>query len=117
VPVWQLRVPESARRQFEAARTKLQENNCAGALNHLRKAIQSYADYGDAHTALGECYAQMDQFDAAEQEIKHALEQPHRPELHLFLGKIYAREGNPSLQARQLHLYEEEKPPQQSNRQ
>ena len=116
VSVWNLRVPESARRQFDAAQSNLLEHNCVRALDHLKKAIHIYAEYGDAHKVMGECYAQMNQLETAEQEFKRALEQPHVPELHLLLGKIYAREGNRALQARQLELYAEEKPKQQANR-
>jgi tetratricopeptide (TPR) repeat protein len=116
VPVWDLKVPESARRQFEAAKSKLREKNCVDALDHLKKAVHTYAEYGDAHKAMGECYAQMNQLEAAEQEFKRALDQPHAPELHLLLGKIYVREDNRALLERQLELYVEEKPIQQRNR-
>ena len=109
VSVWALRIPGSARRQFEAAKSKVRQNDCVDALDHLRKAIQTYAEYGDAHNVMGQCYAQMNQFEAAEQEFKRALEQPHKPELHLQLGKIYYREGNQALIERQLKLYAEEK--------
>jgi tetratricopeptide (TPR) repeat protein len=108
VPVWALRIPESARRHFEAAKSKLRQNNCVDALDHLRKAIRAYAEYSDAHTAMGQCYAQMTQFEAAEQEFKRALEQPHRPVLHLQLGNIYFRLGKHELIERQLDLYAEE---------
>jgi tetratricopeptide (TPR) repeat protein len=110
VSIWQLKIPEAARRQFEAAKGKLEQNDCANALDHLKKAIHMYADYGDAHNAIGQCYAQMSQFEAAEQEIKLALEQPHKPGLHLLLAKIYARQGHQGLLEHQLELYSEENP-------
>ncbi|HEU5235777.1 MAG TPA: tetratricopeptide repeat protein, partial [Pyrinomonadaceae bacterium] len=97
VPVWELRVPKSARRQFEAARTDFIKNDCTSALEHLKKAIRIYAEYGAAHEGMGECYAQLNQLEAAEQEFKRALEQPHVPEVHLLLGKIYFRQGKRSL--------------------
>jgi hypothetical protein len=102
LPIWELRIPESARRQFEAAKSKLQQNDCVDALDHLKKAVHAFA--------------QMSQFDAAEQELKQALEQPHRPELHLLLAKVYAREGKRSFQERQLQLFADEKPNQQAER-
>jgi len=110
VTVADLKIPGSARRQLKAARSKLLENNCVDAFDHLKKAIHIYAEYGDAHKAMGECYVQMNQLEAAEEEFKRALEQPHTPELHLLLGEIYAREDNRAAQARQLELYAEEKP-------
>src|SRR5262245_54965238 len=112
VPVWDLRIPKSARRQFDAAKSKLMENDCADALEHLKKAVDTYAEYGDAHKAIGECYAQMNELESAEHEFKLALEQPHAPELHLLLAKIYERAVNAGLRARQLELYAEEKPKQ-----
>ena len=110
VPIWDLSVPKSARRLFEAAKAKLRENNCMAAFDYLKKAIDTYNEYGDAHRALGECYTQMHQLEAAEREFKRALEQPHKPELHLLLRRIYAEEGNAALEARQIQLYTEEKP-------
>jgi len=110
-PVWDLRIPGSARRQFAAGEKKRLENRCAEAVDHLRKAIRAYAQYGDAHRAMGECYTRMDQLEAAEQEFKRALEKPHLPDLHLQLGKIYAYQNNEALLARQFELFvAEEKP-------
>jgi tetratricopeptide (TPR) repeat protein len=115
VPAWELRIPKTARRQFAAATSELRQNHCETALQHLKKAIRAYAQYGDAHQAMGDCYAQMNRLDVAEQEFKLALEQPHKPELHLSLSKIYAREQNRGLMQRQLELYAEEKPNAQRN--
>jgi tetratricopeptide (TPR) repeat protein len=110
LPVWELRVPKTARRQFEAARSDFMKNNCADALEHLKRAIRMYAEYGAAHEAMGECYAQLNQLEAAEHEFKLALEQPHVPGLHLLLGRIYYRQGNQSLAVHQFDLYVAEKP-------
>jgi len=116
VSVWNLRVPKSARRQFAAAQSKLLEHDCMHALDRLQKAIDIYAEYGDAHKAMGECYAQMNQLETAEQEFKRALEQPHTAELHLLLRKIYIREGKEAFGAHQLELYTDESPIRQTNR-
>jgi tetratricopeptide (TPR) repeat protein len=116
VPVWELRVPESARRQFEAGKSELRQNHCKNVIEHMQKAIRDYAQFGDAHLAMGDCYAQMNQLDAAEREFKLALEQPHQPELHLLLGKVYQREQNQAQMQRQLELYAEEKPNTQRSR-
>jgi tetratricopeptide (TPR) repeat protein len=116
VSVSDLIIPESARRQVETAKSKLRENNCGKAMAHLKKAVQIYPEYGDAHKAMGECYERMSQLDAAEQEFKRALEQPHTPELHLRLGKVYASEDNRALLSRQVELYSEEKLNQQRDR-
>src|SRR5262249_39989702 len=116
VSVTDLRIPKSARRHFAAAQNKLLEHDCMHALERLKKAIDIYAEYGDAHKAMGECYAEMNQFETAEQEFKLALEQPHTPELHLLLRKIYVRAGKEAFGARQLELYAEEKPVRQVGR-
>jgi tetratricopeptide (TPR) repeat protein len=116
VSVTNLRVPKSARRQFAAAQSNLLEHDCMHALDRLKKAIDIYAEYGDAHEAMGECYAQMNELETAEQEFKRALEQPHSAELHLLLRKIYIREGKEALAVRQLEFYAEEKPIRQPNR-
>lgn len=115
VSISDLTIPKSARRQFAAAQSKLLEHDCMHAIDRLRKAIDIYAQYGDAHKAMGECYAQMNQLETAEEEFKRALEQPHTPELHLQLRKIYVRGGKEALGARQLELYAEEKPNRQTS--
>jgi tetratricopeptide (TPR) repeat protein len=115
VTVWDLKVPEPARRQFEAAKKKILEYRCSDALALLKKAIHRYAEYGDAHEAMGECYVRMDQLESAEQEFKRALEQPHKPELHLLLGTVHTRQGKQALVARQLQLFAEEKSKVQGN--
>ena len=111
VPAWSLQIPQSARREFITGTNKLLENNCADAIEHLKKAVRRYAGFGDAHRAMGECYFQMNQLDGSESEFKQALEQPHLPDLHLLLGKVYGRQGNRGLLMHQLELFvEEEKP-------
>jgi tetratricopeptide (TPR) repeat protein len=108
VSIWDLKVPKAARRQFQAAKRDLHQHDCEGAITHLKRAINTYAEYGDAHQAIAECYAQLKDLDTAEREFKRALEQPHAPELHLRLAEIYASEDNHASRARQLELYAEE---------
>jgi len=116
VLVSDLKIPVPARREFETAKRKVIEDKCADALGHLKKAIHRYADYADAHEAMGECFVRMNQLESAEQEFKRALEQPHKPELHLLLGNVYTREGNQAMVARQLELYALEKSHPPGNR-
>jgi tetratricopeptide (TPR) repeat protein len=108
VPVWDLKVPNSARREFKTARKELGESKCAEAVEHLKKAVRIYEEYGDAHQTMGECYTRMEQMDAAEQEFKRSLELPHLPERHLTFGLFYMKEGKQALFRRQMQLYAEE---------
>ena len=110
-PLSELRIPESARLQFVAGKKKAEENRCSDAFDHLKKAIRIYAGYGDAHRTMGECYIKLGRPDAAEQEFKLALEQVHRPDLHLELAIIYARRGDEPLMVRQIEFYAAEEPP------
>src|SRR5262249_51760573 len=43
VPVWDLKIPKSARRQFATATSELRQNHCETALQHLKNAIRAYA--------------------------------------------------------------------------
>jgi tetratricopeptide (TPR) repeat protein len=108
VSVLDLKVPKAARQQFQAAKRELNQHNCQNAITHLKRAINTYVEYGDAHQTIAGCYAQLKDFESAEREYKRALEQPHAPELHLQLAKIYESANNPMLRARQLQLYAEE---------
>jgi tetratricopeptide (TPR) repeat protein len=104
-----LKIPKSARTQFQAGQRKVTEDKCADAIALLEKAVKNYPEYGDAHRTLGECYTRLNRWDAAEREFKLALEQPHRRDLHLLLGQIYERSDQKTLSERQLELYAAEK--------
>ena len=110
LPIWGLKIPESARRQL-AAGAGLMGTDCREAIEHFRKAVRIYAAYGDAHRAMAECYGKMNEFELAVLEFKKALEQPHEPDVHLQLGNIYARQNNAALATYQLQLFVEEVKP------
>jgi tetratricopeptide (TPR) repeat protein len=111
VGVWDLKIPQLALREFEAGKNKLLDQKCTDALSHLRKAIRSYAAYGDAHKAMGECHTLLNELDAAEKAFKQALEQVHTPELHLQLGTVYARQNKLAQLLRQIGFYVNEAKP------
>jgi len=104
---WEPLTPEAG----AAGKRKLEENRCPDAFDHLREAIRIYGGYGDAHRAMGECYARMKQPEAAEQEFKQALEQIHRPDLHLKLATIYAERDDEPQMLRQIEFYVAEESP------
>src|SRR6185369_9154677 len=108
-PFSDLKIPKSARAQFQAGQRKVTEDKCTDAIALLEKAVRNFPEYGDAHRSLGECYARLTQWDAAEREFKLALEQPHRRDLHLLLGRVYERSEKNALRERQLELYAAEK--------
>ena len=110
LPVWNFKVPDSARRQL-AAGARLMGTDCNEAIEHMRKAVRIYAAYGDAHRAMAECYAKMNELELAVQEFKKALEQPHEPDVHLQLGSIYSKQHNAPLVTYQLELFVEEVKP------
>jgi hypothetical protein len=110
LPVWSLKIPDSARRQL-AAGARLMGTDCNEAIEHMRKAVRIYAAYGDAHRAMAECYSKMNELELAVQEFKKALEQPHEPDVHLQLGNIYAKQHNAALVTYQLELFVEEVKP------
>jgi tetratricopeptide (TPR) repeat protein len=114
IPFANLKIPKSARLQFDAGKRKLTEDKCPDAIVHLGKALQSYPEYGDAHRTLGECYARMNRLDAAEQEFKLALEQPHQPEVHLLLADVYKRSEKNGPRERQLDLFAAERASQRA---
>jgi len=110
LPIWNFKIPDSARRQL-AAGARLMGTDCNEAIEHMRKAVRIYAAYGDAHRAMAECYAKMNELELAVQEFKKALEQPHEPDVHLQLGNIYAKQHDAALVTYQLELFVEEVKP------
>src|SRR5262245_22799190 len=89
----ELQVPRSARQEFERAQKKVRQNDCKGALENLHKAAQLFSGYAEAHSAMGDCYSRLDNFDQAKQEFRRAV--ALTPSLYpvLSLADLLVREG------------------------
>ena len=91
--VAEYQVPGSARRQFKSAQKKLRRDDCPGALEHLRKAIEIFGAYADARNAMGNCYVVLKDLKLAEEAFKQAVSRSSSVYPALNLADLYSRQG------------------------
>jgi hypothetical protein len=85
-------VPRSARKELDAANKQREKSNCAGAIVHLRKALEIFDRYAEAHTEMGRCHADMGEWKDAEHEFKRSLELHPSMIATLNLADVYLSE-------------------------
>jgi len=79
--------PGKAEREYQRGYQLLQKNDLDGAVQHLTKAIATYAKFVAAHEALGVAYLKLGQNEQAKQEFARAVElDDHLPNSYLNLG-------------------------------
>ena len=87
VPVSQLRIPSKALKEFERARKAFQSHELHSSAEHLRRAVQIYPDFIEAHNALGLRYVEIGEYQKALDEHKIALSlDPHNAQTHQNLS-------------------------------
>lgn len=91
--VTEYQVPKSARRQFAEAQKKARKNDCTGALDHLKKALDIFAQYADARNTMGNCYVVLGQLELAEDAFKQAVALTSSVYPTLNLSDLYVRQG------------------------
>jgi tetratricopeptide (TPR) repeat protein len=84
-------IPPPARKEFEAAEKLVAEGKDAeGAVKHLRKAIQLYEKFPDAHLKLGLVYLDTGKSDDGQKELQRSAElDPTMPAPYFALGSLY----------------------------
>lgn len=73
VPVSQLHIPAKALKEFERSQKAFRSGDAKSSTVHLRKALQIYPDFIDAHNALGLRFVQLGEYQKALDEHKTAL--------------------------------------------
>jgi tetratricopeptide (TPR) repeat protein len=84
-------LPAAARKEFETAQKLLNEKHDAeNGIKHLRKAIDIYPNYAQAHMILGLTYLELQKPDQAQPELEKAAElDPQLPGAFFGLGTLY----------------------------
>ena len=89
-------VPAAAKKEFDQATTALATQKKSGveqAVTHLEKAVTIYPKFVEAQLMLGTAYADLGQWDKAEQSLKRTIELNPKAANALFaLGELYLRQ-------------------------
>jgi TolB-like protein/DNA-binding winged helix-turn-helix (wHTH) protein/Tfp pilus assembly protein PilF len=87
--------------------------NCALGIEQLKKTLEIYPDFAEAHGALSELYAHQGMYDqyAAEREKEDRLT-PTRPHHQWLLGYAFAKAGRKQEALAVLHQFEKQAGPQ-----
>jgi predicted Zn-dependent protease len=80
----------------ELASLNLRRHAAKDAIAPAKRAVQLAPTAAAAHYVLGRAYLELQQIDAAIQELLRAAElSPGSPEIHFHLARAYARKSLP----------------------
>ena len=87
-------VPEKARKEFLKARELWQQGkDLQNCVDHLNRAIKSYAQFADAYVLLGSAYIQQNKGEEAKAALNRAIEiDPKLADARFTLGTLENRE-------------------------
>lgn len=92
-PVIDARVPLSAQEEFAKGRTALTDKKVKEALIHLKKAVELYPSFFEAHMLLGTVFMDESHFEDSESSLRRALEiKPESAAVLVSLGEVYRRQ-------------------------
>lgn len=101
-------IPPEAKKEFDAGQKAINDNDFAGAIPYLKKAIETYPKYAEAYQLLGVAQLQTEQGAQAEASLVKAIEIEDRmPRAQYLLGVLYAMTGRASLAERPLSRFAE----------
>jgi len=83
------RVPTTAAKEFESGRAALRQKKLKEGIDHLRKAVEQYPGYFEAHLLLGTTYMEAREWENAAHSLNRALQLYPDSALALFsLGEV-----------------------------
>jgi tetratricopeptide (TPR) repeat protein len=97
ISVHSLAVPEKALKEFEqGSEALLEKGDVEAGEQHLRKAIELYPNYVQAHHLLGTLYMDRQAWEEGKKYLQQALAiSPQFAPSYLALGALYNRQGQP----------------------
>jgi tetratricopeptide (TPR) repeat protein len=69
-----LAVPDNARKEFDAAQKALEAKDMDGGIAHLKKAIELYPNFPQAHATMGAAYLEQKKFKEAQEALEKATQ-------------------------------------------
>ena len=80
-------IPSNARKEFEAGKKSMQEQNAAASMQHFQKAIELYPKYAEAYQLLAVLHMESGNLADAEPELVKATDiEPNLATAHFALG-------------------------------
>jgi tetratricopeptide (TPR) repeat protein len=99
ISVRELQIPDKARAAFEKATGRLQNQDYAGSLAHLQKAVAAFPGFYEAYYNIGAVQLRLHQDEEAMQSLQKAID--------LSQGKLTLAEFTMGLLLWQTHRFEE----------
>jgi len=101
-------IPPEAKKEFAAGQKAVNDDDFAGAIPHLQKAVEIYPKYAEAYQILGVAQLQTNQVPQAELSLAKAVEIEDRmPRAQYLLGVLYAMTNRLSLAEKPLTRFAE----------
>lgn len=89
---------EKAERLFQRATRRADQGDVRGALPDLRRLVAQFPEVPKYHQTLGLAYLELDNLDAAEDELLHALRlDPRLEDALTLLANVYEKRGSSEL--------------------
>ena len=81
-------MPKGATKEFDRARKKVNQDNCAEAVGHFERGLRAFRD-ASAYNQLGNCYRKLNHLDQAEASFKRARDLSNSVFVALNLAEVY----------------------------
>ncbi|HKR02770.1 MAG TPA: tetratricopeptide repeat protein [Pyrinomonadaceae bacterium] len=92
-PVLDARIPREAQDEFTKGRSAFLDERVKEAVPHLKRAVELYPDFFEAHFLLGTAYVNDLRWQDAETALRRALEiKPESAPVLFSLGEVYRRQ-------------------------
>ena len=86
-------IPARAKHEYELGTRPQKDGKCNLRIEHLKKAVAIYPQYGDAFTELARCYLQMNDTPDAEAAFKNATRFSAGVDAAVNLATLYVNTG------------------------
>lgn len=89
MPLNRYLVPRSAQKEFDDARKKARQQDCAKAVTHFENGLRIFGQDAPALNDLGNCYRKLGMLEPAEEVFKRAREMDNSVYIAMNLAEVY----------------------------